>query len=363
MPTRSRTAALVTALALALVGVAVLAGCGGDDGANSSTPVDQLLRETFSGDKNVSSGKLDLSLRVDSQGSSQLQGPVTIHLGGPFESQGKGKLPKFDLDASVQGGGQDIRAGVTSTGDKGFVSFQGTDYAVSDRVFAQFRQGYEQAQAQAAQRKGQSLTSLGIDPRHWLTNPRNAGEAKVGDTDTIRITGGVDVRRLLDDVNTLLERTRSFGGSASGNLPEKLTEQQKQQAADAVKDLSVDIYTGKDDKILRRLVLDLTVQAPQGSASAGEQAKLRLDVQLLDVNQGQDISAPANPKPFGQLLNSLNGLGLGGGGSTGGTGGSSGTGSGTGGASADNLKKYSKCIEDAGNDASKARKCADLLTP
>jgi hypothetical protein len=362
MPTRSRTAALLTALTLALAGVAVLAGCGGGDGASSSTPVDQLLRQTFSGDKHVTSGKLDVSLRVESQGSSQLQGPVTIHVGGPFESQGKGKLPKFHLDASVQGSGQDIRAGLTSTGEKGFVSFQGTDYAVSDRVFRQFREGYEQAQAQAAQRKGHSLASLGIDPRHWLTNPRNAGEAKVGDADTIRITGGVDVRRLLDDLNTLLERTRSLGGSAAGSLPEKLTEQQKQQAADAVKDLSVDIYTGKDDKILRRLLLDLTVQAPQGSASAGQEAKLRLDVQLLDVNQGQDISAPANAKPFGQLLNSLNGLGLGGG-SAGAGSGAGGTGSGGGGASADNLEKYSKCIQDAGNDASKARKCADLLTP
>jgi hypothetical protein len=87
---------------------------------------------------------------------------------------------------------------------------------------------------------------------------------------------------------------------------------------------------------------------------------VRLDVQLTDVNEGQDISAPSNAKPFNQLLSKLGGLGLGTG-ATGSGSGSSGTGSS--GASAGNLQKYSQCIQKAGNDATKARKCANLLTP
>jgi hypothetical protein len=365
---RRKTAARATVLLLApasrfalvtvaLVGIALLAGCGGgSDQASSSTPVDQLLRETFSGHKNVKSGKLAVTVNIDVKGgSSSFQGPSTLRLGGPFESQGKGKLPKFAMDLSLQGGGQSVDAGVTSTGDKGYVRFQGADYVVSDQVFQQFKKGYEQAQSQAGSGgQGQSLASLGIDPRRWLINPRNAGDATVGDTDTIKITGGVDVPKLLDDVDTLLQRTRSLGGSAAQNIPGQLTEQEKQQAAKAVKNLSVQIYTGKDDKILRRMVIALSVQGPQGSSAAGQGADVRLDVQLTDLNQGQDISAPSNPKPFAQLLNSLGALGLG----------SPSTGSGSsGGASAGNLQKYSQCIEKAGSDASKARKCANLLTP
>ena len=357
MPRRRK---IVSALLLAVLGAALLAGCGGAKSASSSTPVDQLLRQTFSGNKHVTSGRLSISLNVTANGSSQLQGPISAQLSGPFESQGKGKLPKFDMSLAPHGSGQDIAAGLTSTGDKGFVRFQGSDYAVSDQIFQKFKQGYEQAQAQAASKQGQSLAALGIDPRNWLTHPRNAGEAKVGDADTIKITGGVDVPKLLDDVDTLLQKTRSLGGSAAQNIPQQLTEQEKQQAAKAVKSFSVEIYTGKDDKILRRMVLALGVQTPQGSSStAGQAADIRLDVQLTDINKGQDISAPSNPKPFDQLLSKLGGLGLGSAGA-----GSTGSGStGTGGASADNLKKYSKCIENAGNDASKARKCANLLTP
>jgi hypothetical protein len=358
---RRKPVARVTALALAVLALVILAGCGGGgDQASSSTPVDELLRQTFSGNKHVTSGNLSIALNADSKGGAT-QGPISVRISGPFESQGKGKLPKFALTAALSGGGQNLTAGLTSTGDKAYVRFQGTDYVVSDQVFQQFKKGYEQAQAQSGSGSGQgrSLASLGIDPRRWLTNARNAGEAKVGDTDTIKITGGVDVHKLLDDVDTLLQKTRELGGTAAQNVPQQLTEQEKQQAVKAVKNVSVQIYTGKDDKILRRMVIALGVQAPQGSTTAaGQSADVRLDVQLTDVNEGQDISAPSNAKPFNQLLSKLGGLGFGS--AVPGTG-SGGTGSS--GASADNLQKYSQCIQKAGNDATKARKCANLLTP
>ena len=342
---------------LALVGIAVLAGCGGSGGdkASSSTPVDQLLQRTFSGDKQVKSGVLDLTLRVDSQGSSQLSGPLSIRLTGPFESQGKGKLPKFKFDAAVQGAGQDLSAGVTSTVDKGYVSFQGTDYVVSDDVWSQFRKGYEQSQQQAGKQQGQSLSALGIDPRRWLTNPRNAGDGKVGDADVVRITGGVDVAKLLDDVNRLLEKGRALGGTAAQNIPNKLTEQQRQQAVRAIRNPRVEIDTGKDDSTLRRAVVNFGVDVPKTATSAAQSATVGLDLKLTDLNDSQDISGPSNAKPFSQLLGSLGALG--GAGATGSGGGSAG------GAGADNLQKYSQCIDAAGNDAAKARKCADLLTP
>jgi len=341
---------------LALLGMAVVTGCGGGSSgeeASSSTDVNALLKDTFSGGKTIESGKLNLALRIDAKGSSSSSGPITVALTGPFQSQGKGKLPKLDIEAKIEGAGQNISAGVVSTGDKGFVKFQGQSYAVTDAIFAEFKKGFEQAQAQADKQKGQSLATLGIDPRRWLTNPKNAGEAKVGDTDVIRITGDVNVNKLLDDVNTALGKARSLGVQGSSSLPSQLTPEQKKQAADAIKKLSVEIFTGKEDRILRRMVVDLTADAQ------GESAAVNLDLQLADVNSDQTIEAPSGAKPFDQLLSQLGGLGgLSGSGS--GSGGGSGS---SGGASSDNLEKYSKCIEDAGSDATKARKCADLLTP
>jgi hypothetical protein len=333
--------------------------CGGDgDDASSSTDVNQLLEETFAGGKQIDSGKVDLAVRLEAQGGSS-EAPVSLDLSGPFQSEGQGRLPRFKLDLSFQGGGQSISAGATSTGDQGFVAFQGTDYEVSGPVFQQFKAAYEQAQKQGQQQQGQSLATLGIDPRKWLTNPKNAGEAEVGDTETIKITGGVDVTKLLDDVNAALERLRSLGVEGSEDLPERLTDEQMRQVQEAVRNLSVEIYTGKEDKILRRLVVALDLQAPEGSDVGGtSSANVRLDLQLLDVNEDQEIEAPENARPFEELAQSLGGLGFGGAGGSG-----SGSGSGSGGADPQNLEEFSRCVQEAGNDTEKQRECSQLLNP
>jgi hypothetical protein len=230
MPSRLRFTFLLALIALAFG----LVACGGDDGGDAaSEDVDTLLEETFSGDKNVDSGNLTLKLEINAQGGD-LQGPVTVSLSGPFQSEGDNELPKFDFDLSFEGAGQSFSAGATSTGDKGFVNFQGTDYAVTDQIFQQFKQGFEQAQAES-QGEQQSLADFGIDPRNWLTDAKNEGESKVGDDDTVKITGGVDIDKLLDDVDKALPEIRKQAQGA-GEIPDKLTEEQRQAVRDAGSD-------------------------------------------------------------------------------------------------------------------------------
>jgi len=345
--TRLRPAVLLPLL-LALV----LGACGGSDGdeVSSSTDVNELLTKTFTGTKKVESGNLDLALKIEAQGgSSQLNGPVSLTLAGPFQSEGGGRLPKFKLDAGFEGAGQTVRAGATSTGDKGYLSFQGTDYVLEDAVFRQFKAGFEQASQQGSKDR-QSFASLGMDPRKWLTSPKNEGDAVVGDDETIKITGGVDVAKLLDDVDNALERASALGVAGAGQVPERLSPRQKQAVVDAVKDPRVEIYTGKADTILRRLVVDLGID----DKASGSTGTLAFDVKITDLNEDQDIAEPSDAKPFSELLGQLGGLGaLGGAQSDQGGGGSSG---------GQDLEEYSKCINEAGEDAAKARKCSALLS-
>jgi hypothetical protein len=357
----TRPAALLSLVLVLALGV--VAGCGGgDDEPSSSTDVNELLTQTFTGKKNVESGNLNLSLKIEAQGGeSQLSGPVSVSLKGPFQSQEDGQLPEFSLEAAFEGGGQSLNAGATATDDKGYLSFQGTDYVVDDQIFRQFKAGFEQAQQQGSDQQ-QSFASLGMDPRKWLTDPKNEGDAKVGDEDTIKITGGVDVAALLDDVNNALEKASSLGLSQAGQVPERISEAQKRQVIEAVKNPRVEIYTGKEDQILRRMLVNLGVEDAETSTSG----TVAFDVSITDLNEDQDIAAPADAKPFDELLGQLGGLGLGdlgalGGGGSGSGGSGSGSGSG-GGGSAEDFEKFSKCIEEAGNDTEKARECADLLS-
>jgi hypothetical protein len=194
----------VRVLLCMLLALGVLAGCGGDDddAASAGGDATQLVDETFSNMEKITSGRIDLSAEV--------QGAATVEaaLSGPFQSQ-DGKLPQLDLDATLEGGGQRFEAGLTVTADQGFVSYQGTDYEVSDEVFEQLQTAYRQA---SQQQGGASLATLGIDPRNWLTDARTEGDSEVGGTETIKITGGVDVQKLLEDLNA-----RSSGRARSGS--------------------------------------------------------------------------------------------------------------------------------------------------
>jgi hypothetical protein len=342
---------------VALLTLGLVAGCGGDDAADSSTDVKELLDDTFSGGKSIESGKLDVSIGLESDSGQ----PVTIKLAGPFVSQGAGRLPQLDLDASFAGGGQSIEAGITATEDQAFVSYGKDTYAIAAPVFQQFKAGYEEAAKQSSGQDDQTLASLGIDPRRWLTNAKNEGEAKVGDTDTIKITGDVDVPKLLEDVDAALEKVRALGVQGSDQLPERLTDEEKQQTAEAIERLNVEIYTGADDRILRRIVVGLGLKAPEGQATSGAQSvDVRFDLQLLEVNEDQDIEAPEGAKPFEELLARLQDLGIGLD-NLGQLGAGGGSGSG-GGANEENLGKYSECIREAAGKPDEVRKCADLLT-
>ena len=121
-------------------------------------------------------------------------------------------MPQADLDATAGFAGQTLELGLTGTEDQAFVRYGKTEYEIPAAVFKQIQAQYEQQQGNE---ETSSLASLGIDPTKWLTNAGNAGEEKVGDTDTIKITGDVDVPKLLDDVNTAMGKLRSVGGGSA----------------------------------------------------------------------------------------------------------------------------------------------------
>ena len=340
---------------LVAVGALTLAACGGGEDPN------KVLNETFSGNKQVRSGRIDLTLTLEAQGVPQLQKPVTIKLSGPFQGQGN-TLPKFDFGLVLSASGQSFTAGAVSTGDKGFLKFQGQNYAVPANVFASFKQGYEQARSQQRQRgQNPSLASFGVNPRDWLKDPKSEGDADVEGVSTNHISAKVDVGKLLDDVNKILQRTRGRLPQAPA-LPSGITPQQRKAIENAVQETTFEVFSGKDDHILRRMVVKLKFSVPESArrqASGLKGGNIGFDLTLAGLNQPQTISAPAAARPFSELTSrlrsSLGGLTGGGATSSGGTTAPSG---GTGSAKA---QQYLRCLQQAGGDVSKAQRCAALL--
>jgi hypothetical protein len=109
-----------------LAAVALVAGCGGDSGSSKDARV--LIDRAFK--QSIPSAELTLNIQAKINGIAQLSQPVSLKVAGPYQSNGKGKLPSFNWQVGVSGGGQAFSGGLISTGENAFVNFQGTNYEV-----------------------------------------------------------------------------------------------------------------------------------------------------------------------------------------------------------------------------------------
>jgi hypothetical protein len=355
--TLRRLAPFVLLLAAAVSALAI-AACGSDSKANPQ----QTLKQTFSGNKSVDSGKLNLSFTADlkaknASAQAQVGDPVTVKVTGPFQTRGKDALPAMNLDLTAGTGAQNFTAGVVSTGDEGYISYQGTYYKVPDKTFAEFKRNFEKQQRKDSNNKQPDLATLGIDAQKWLQDPKVEGDEEVGGAQTTHISSDVRLSALLADLNRLLGRADQLGLSPSqrNQLPKQLDAKTRAQLAKSVKKARVDVWTGKDDKILRQMKVHIEFKQPKGLSQAQDIESGTIDLQLAvaDVNKKQEVKAPKNARSLTELQRQLGVLGLGsslGGSSGSGSSGSSGSSNQTGSQQLDQLKGLS----GSGNSGSAA---------
>ncbi|MGI8556844.1 MAG: hypothetical protein ACR2ND_00800 [Solirubrobacteraceae bacterium] len=359
---------LPLALLAGLAAAGSLASCGGGGSSPGASDVNSLLAQTFGPKQSVHSGQLATSIDLNLQGTKTLSGPISIKLDGPFQGHGPKIVPEFKLNLLIGSAAQSFTAGVTTTAGKAWVHFAGADYLVPDSLYSQFRDSYLKGQSSSGGTS--NLAKFGIDPRHWLTGARNVGHAQIAGTDTIHITAGIDVAKLLADFNTLLGKTSAANVP---NAPKGISPATQAALSRATKTASVDIYTGAADHSLRRLTLALQLSVPQGQQSALRGLKggaIGFDLQLSQLNKSQQISAPANAKPLSGLLSGITG---GSGASATGPQGGAGSGSGArsstpapaSGAAAPNVsapKAYLDCVKQAGSNVPAIQKCQSLIS-
>jgi hypothetical protein len=324
-----------TRLVLACLTLAALAaaGCGGGEGASTSPETARLLADTFGAGKPVRSGRIDLTLDVSAKGLPNLREPLIAHVTGPFQSAGNGTPPKFAFDLDLSSGGSKVKAGAISTGAKGYLTFAERAYALPDGAFGALGTGKPGS--------GLSLRALGIDPRRWLRDARQEGEEDVGGARTIHLAAGVDVARLLADVDRLLAKAGSSGvtGATGAQVPASLDADTRRTIERAIRSAGVDVWTGREDHMLRRIAVDVRFDVPADERAKGstpQTGRVRFDLAFADLNREQAIGAPAHARPVSELAGAMRRV-LGG------------------------NRRYEQCIQDAGADLAKAQGCADLV--
>jgi hypothetical protein len=297
--TRIRT--LVVVLAIALAVPAAVAGCGGGSSSNDEDP-QQVLDQTFNNPTKVTSGTLDIG--IDGSVEGDQSGDFNVSVSGPFQAEENDPtaFPQFDLTANVSGsaGGPSISfdGSLIATKDNAYVEYQDQAYEVGTDLFTRFTQSYAQAAQQSQAQEDQNFfEQFGIDPSTWLTNVSNEGTTDVEGTDTIHIHGDADMGKILSDLQKASQQT--------GGATQQVTPQQLDQVKSAVKQASIDVYSGTDDHLLRKLALALQITPPAGTGGGVSSVNVNFSIAFSDVNQPQTITAPSNAKPLADLLNQL----------------------------------------------------------
>lgn len=264
-----------------LLGVALLAACGGGGGADANAILSQTAAKL--GDLR-SAETMHLKALVEPADGD----PFGFELDGPFALCESGEpLPTLDVEYTQIANGQEATVRLISTGEQGYVDVGGTAYELTDEQEADLRSSCDELGGD-----GGGLTSLRVDD--WVVDP----EGSTGD-DVDIVTGETNVVAV---VNGLVDVARAFGGSSLSRLDRDDAE----RLAEATEESSFELEAGHDDRLLRRLLLDaeLGFDVPddlQQALGKAVGARITFELELEGPNEPVSVEAPANPRPASEL--------------------------------------------------------------
>jgi hypothetical protein len=262
----------------ALAALALLAsGCGGDGGGGGDAK--GVLAETAEKLGEIRSGELHLSVLASSD-----ENQIGFELSGPFALPEDGGLPVAEIEYTQIAGDESESATFISTGEEAFVRVGEQTYVLpQDQVDLEF----------GGTGPGESgLGELRIDS--WLENPELSDGGDLGGDETDKITADLNP---VATANDLLALVAGLSGRRAPTLEGRSAEQLER----AVKSSRIEVFTGTDDRLLRRLVIAAHFAAtlPQELEDLTlPEAQFELVLELANPNEPVEVEAPEDAEPF-----------------------------------------------------------------
>jgi len=333
VPLSSRRVAAVLSCSLLVGGVA---GCGssGDGGSTSSSKVDgrTLLNEatlTPNGDP-LTSGTVGISVSgtvnaPKDKDIKKLSGKVGLTVSSEKLGQQKTTPPvkiTFDVDGSyTSGSGKASTAkysgGISYLDSQLYVNWKDKDYAFGQELTKQFAAGFTQGLKKdtgstddlktVTADPGKLLSTMDLEPGTWLKDVTVADGPTLDGAPTYAVSGPVDLKATAADISDGLKKLPA----AFPNVPglkslEKMGDVKDSDIAEAEKSLTkrnLTVYIGKEDKVQRRIKLDIAGKDTTGESPTDIDLSIQLDTSKM--NQPQGITAPKNAAPVTDLFMEL----------------------------------------------------------
>jgi hypothetical protein len=260
---------------LALLAALALAGCGAGD-------ANDVLGESAGKLGEIESGDLDLRLIVTPHDGED-GGEFGFEVHGPFAFPERGGLPVMDAEYVQVVDGKRASVRLVSTGTEAFAVVGDEVTELTDEQEAQLRIAGRSLGSGAG-----SVLSFPLDD--WARDAEVSDGGEVGGAETDRIAGELDV---VAAVNGLGDLARAAGRA----LP-KVEGEEAERLEAATREATFEAWVGKDDRLLRRLLLkaDFGLDVPAGlRAALGDLvgAAVELELAVTDPNSDVKVERPA----------------------------------------------------------------------
>jgi hypothetical protein len=299
----------------------VAAGCG-SSGKKASTTAPAGASVATSGNtadnglfanlkQSEGPAKLDLALKVKIDGvptaagaaGALLSQPIQLKLSGVSDSAAKSS----DMNIALDLGALALNAKLLSDGTKQWIQYDNSWYVLDTAALAGAAGGVTGNPTTTAPSVDTGKIKAALaDPSRFFKDAKKVGDEKVGGIQSEHITGTLDVAKALD-------ATKQLGGSTTSGV----SPAQAQQLTDAFKDPTVDVWIGKDDRVVHRLAFKINGDFTKVADAQGLKGlSVDLDATMLPADSPK-ITPPANAKSSQELLMAVLGgfgpaLGLGG---------------------------------------------------
>jgi hypothetical protein len=255
------------------VAAVVAAGCSHGAGGESAQ---EVLAQTSQNLGDIKSGDLALNLLFSASGGERagfdLEGPFQLRENEPAEAQ-------FDY-TQIAGEKTASQTFVLKDG-KAYVTMRGVSYELP---------------ASTANQISATLGSSGglstIDLTNWVQDPELSDGGEVGGTETDKVSGRLNVA-------TVLSGLVAIASQVGGTTPlAPLSGANAEQVRNAVKNATIDVYTGKDDRLMRKLDVSIDFAPAAEKVKDLLGASVRFTLEISDPNEPVTVEAPTNAQPY-----------------------------------------------------------------
>jgi len=296
--------------------IAVLVGCGGDDSSSGDKPagdkagkanspeVKKLIRQTFGPNAKAKSGNISAVVDIDVKGVARYKEPIQVSLVGPFTNEGGQPATKLDVSLAMRGGilGGDMYL----KDDKAYIGLGSTAYEIPASIAGPLREPLSN--------DGNTLDAImsvfHINPDRWAKNPRIVGNERVAGIDTIHGTAEINTKNLFLDLAGLAKRLTALRITEITGLPREVDARARAALSRSVKSATGNVYTGADDKVLRRARLRVLLEpsAKDRKILKFTSIKVAANLDISDVGTPQKVSVPSNRGSWPALQLALDAL-------------------------------------------------------